>query len=148
MGLTDTNYYNIKQTSNKDLLYNTGNYNRYLVIIYNGIQSEIHTCTRVYTHTHTYVFVAQLLSRGRLFVIPWTATHKASLTFTVSQSLLKLMHIELVMLSNHLMLCHPLHFLPSIFPSIKVFSNKSALCIRWPKCWSFSFSTNLSNEYK
>ena len=69
------------------------------------------------------------------------------LSFTISQSLLKLMSMELVMPSNHLILCHPLLFLPSIFPSIRVFSNVLALCIKWPKYWSFSFNTSLSNEY-
>ena len=78
---------------------------------------------------------------------PWTATHQASLPITNSQSLLKLMSIESVMLSNHLILCFPLLLLPSIFPSIRVFSNESVLRIRWPKYWSFSFSISPSNEY-
>ena len=78
---------------------------------------------------------------------PWTAAHQASLSITNSQSLLKLMSIELVMPSNHLILCHPLLLLPSIFPSITVFSIESLLCIRWPKYWSFSFSISPSNEY-
>ena len=82
-----------------------------------------------------------------LFVTPWTATFQASLSFTISQSLLKLMSIESVMPSNHLILCHPLLLLPSIFPSIMVFSNESALRIRWPKYWSFSFSISSSKEY-
>ena len=86
----------------------------------------------------------QLLSCVRLFAAPWTAAHQASLSFII-WSLLKLMSIELVMSSNHLILCRPLLLLPSIFPSIRVFSSKSALCIRWPKYWSFSFSP--SNEY-
>ena len=77
----------------------------------------------------------------------WTTAHQASLSITNSRSLLKLMSIELVMTSNHLILCHPLLLLPSIFPSIRVFSNESVLCIRWPKCWSFSFSISPSNEY-
>ena len=77
----------------------------------------------------------------------WTAAHQASLSITSSQSLLKLMSIELVRASNHLILCHPLLLLPSIFPSIRVFSNESALHIRWPKYWSFSFSISPSNEY-
>ena len=81
----------------------------------------------------------QLLSRVRLFVTPWTAACQASLSITNSRSLLKLMSIESVMPSNHLILCHPLLPLPSIFPSIRVFSNESALRIRWPKYWSFSF---------
>ena len=80
-----------------------------------------------------------------LFATPWTAAHQASLSFTISQSLLKLMSIESVMPSNHLILCHPLFLLPSIFPSIRVFSNESALRIRWAKYWSFSISP--SNEY-
>ena len=82
-----------------------------------------------------------------LFATPWTAALQASLCFTISQSLLKFVSIESVILSNHLILCHPLLLLPSIFPGIRVFSNESALCIRWPKYWSFSFSISPSNEY-
>ena len=82
-----------------------------------------------------------------LFVTPWTAACQASLSFTISQSLLKLTSIELVMPSNHLILCHALPLLPSTFPSIRIFSNESTLCIRWPKCWSFRFSISPSNEY-
>ena len=82
-----------------------------------------------------------------LFVIPWTAAHQAPLSSTISQSLLRCMSIESVMLSNHLILCCPLLLLPSIFPSIRVFSRESVLCIRWPKHWSFSFSISPSNEY-
>ena len=89
----------------------------------------------------------QLLSHARLFATPWTAAHQASLSITNSQSLLKLMSIESVMPSNHLILCHPLLLLPSIIPSIRIFSNESALHIRWPKYWSFSFSLSPSNEY-
>ena len=77
----------------------------------------------------------------------WTAECQAPLFSTISQSLLKLISIESVMLSNHLILCCPLLLLPSIFPSVRVFSNRSALCIRWPKDWSFSFSISPSNEY-
>ena len=80
-------------------------------------------------------------------VTPWTAARQASLSNTNSQSLLKLVSIESVMPSNHLILCHPLLLLPSIFPSIRVFSNESVLHIRWPKYWSFSFSISPSNEY-
>ena len=80
-------------------------------------------------------------------VTPWTAARQASLSFTIPQSLLKLMNIELVMPFNHLILYHPPLLLPSIFPSIRVFSNKLALCIRWPKYWSFSFSISPSNKY-
>ena len=78
---------------------------------------------------------------------PWTAAHQASLSITNSWSLLKLMSIESVMPSNHLILCHPLLLLPSIFSSIRVFSNESVLCIRWPKYWCFSLSISPSNEY-
>ena len=81
------------------------------------------------------------------FPTTWTAAYQASQSFTISWSLLKLMSIELVMPSNHLILCRPLLFPPSIFPSIRVFSNGSALCIKWPKYWSFSFSISPSNEY-
>ena len=87
----------------------------------------------------------QLLSW--LFATPWTAACQASLSITNSQSSLKLMSIESVMSPNHLILCHPLLLLPSIFPSIRVFSDESVLCIRWPKYWSFSFSISPSNEY-
>ena len=89
----------------------------------------------------------QSLSCIRLFATPWTAACQASLSITNSQSLLKLMSIESVMPSNHLTLCHPLLLLPSIFASIRVFSNDSALRIRWPKYWSFSFSISPSSEY-
>ena len=87
----------------------------------------------------------QLLHHVQLFVTPWTAACQASLSVTNSQSLLKLMSIESVMPCNHLIFCCPL--LPSILPSIRVFSNESVLCIRWPKYWSFSFSISPSNEY-
>ena len=89
----------------------------------------------------------QSLSCGQLFVKPWTAAHSASLSITSSQSLLKLMSIKSVMPSNHLILCHFLFLLPSIFPSIRVFSNESALHIRGPKYWSFSFNISPSNEH-
>ena len=83
----------------------------------------------------------------RLFATPWTAARQASLSIINSWSLLKLMFIESVMPSNHLILCHPLLVSPSIFPNIRVFSNESALCIRWPKYWSFSFNISPSNEH-
>ena len=89
----------------------------------------------------------KLLSHVWLFKTLWTAAHQPSLSFIISQSLFKFMPTELVIPSNHLILCHPLLLLPSIFPSIKVFSNESALLIRWPKYWSFSFSISPSNEY-
>ena len=89
----------------------------------------------------------QPLTRVQFFVTPWTAVHQASLSVTNSWSLLKLMSIESVMPSNHLILCHPFLLLPSVFPSIRIFSNESVLRIRWPKYWSFNFSISPSNEY-
>ena len=89
----------------------------------------------------------QLLSHVQLFATPWTAASHDSLSITNSQSLFKLMSINLVMPSNHLILCRPLLFLPSIFPSIRVFSNESVFHIRWPKYWRFNFSISPSNEY-
>jgi len=100
--------------------------------------------THCLAHSVHFSSIAQLCPT---FETPWTAAHQASLFITNSWSLLKLKSIELVMPSNHLILCHPLLLLPSIFPRIRVFSNESVLRIRWPKYWSFSFSTNLSNEY-
>ena len=91
--------------------------------------------------------VVQSLSRAQLFLTPWTEACQASLSFTVSRSLLRPMSIELVMPSNEPIFCHPLLLLPAVFPSIRVFSNESALCIRWPKYWRFSFSISPSNEY-
>ena len=93
------------------------------------------------------ILSVQSLSHVRLFVTPWTAARQASLSITNSQSLLKLMSITSVMPSNHLILCYPLLLPPSVFPSIRVLSNESALRIRWPKYWSFSFSISPSNEY-
>ena len=98
-------------------------------------------------HFHCQVLIVQLLSHVRLIVTPWTAARQASLSFTISWTLLKLMPIELVMASNHLIHCRPLLLLPSIFPGIRVFSTESTLYIRWPKYWSFSFSISPSNEY-
>ena len=89
----------------------------------------------------------QLLNHVQLFATPWTAAFQASLSITNFWSLLKLMFIQLVMPSNHLILCRPLLLLPSIFPSIRVFLSESVLCIRWPNYWTFSFSISPSNEY-
>ena len=89
----------------------------------------------------------QSLSRVQLFATPWTAARQASLSISNSQSLLKLLSIESVMPSNHLILCHPLLLLPSIFPTIRVFFSESVLHIRWPKYWSFSLSVSPSSEY-
>ena len=101
----------------------------------------------VYFSCKKFFSSVQSLSRVQLFATPWTAAHQSSLSITNSQSLLKLMSIESVMQFNHLILCRPLLLPPSIFPSIRVFSNELALCIRCPKCWSFSFSISPSNEY-
>ena len=101
-------------------------------------------------HLKTWLLLVQFSSVVEscpLFATPWTVAHQASLCITKSWSLLKLMSIDSVMPSNHLILCSPLLLLPSIFPSIRVFSNELALHIRWPKYWSFSFSISPSNEY-
>ena len=90
---------------------------------------------------------AQLLSHVRLFVTPWTAAYQASLSITNSQSLLKFMPTKSVMPSKHLILCLPLLLLPSVIPTIRIFSSESILCIRWPKYWRFNFSFSPSNEY-
>ena len=96
----------------------------------------------------TYLLLACSVTQScQLFVTPWTAARQASLSITNSQNLLKLMSVESVMPSNHLILCRPLLLLPSIFPSIRVFSNESVLHIRWPKHWSFRLSITPSNEY-
>ena len=102
---------------------------------------------RTYSYTSHSFSSVQLSSHVWLFVTPWTSAHQASLPITNSWSSLKLMSTESVMPSNHLILCHPLLLLPSIFPSIRVFSNESALRIRWPKYWSFSFNNTPSNEH-
>ena len=98
-----------------------------------------------FIYIDTCIVVVQLLNRVWLFTTPWTIARQASLSFTISWSLFKLMSIESVMLSNHLVFCYPLLLLPSVFLSNMVFSNESALCIRWPKYWSFSISP--SKEY-
>ena len=107
-------------------------------------------CERIKSYwlvTISLYFLVQSLSHVRLFVIPWTAAWQASLSFTISQSLLKFMPIKLTMLYNHFILCHPLLLLPLIFPRIRVFSNELALCIRWLKYWSFSFNISPFTEY-
>ena len=97
--------------------------------------------------TSTFLLCCSASQSCSTFATPWTASCQASLSFTIFQSLLKLMPIESLMPSSLLILCHPLLLLPSIFPSIRVFSNESVLCIRWPKYWSFSFNISPSNEY-
>ena len=101
----------------------------------------------IYNVSFRCISSVQSLSHIQLFATPWTASRQTSLSITNSRSLLKFMSIQSVIPSNHLILCHPLLLLPSIFPSIRVFSNESALHIRWPKDWSFSFSICSSNEY-
>ena len=103
-------------------------------------------CIWVMQRDHLFSWV-QLLSLVWFFVTSWIAAHQASLSITNSWSLLRLMSIESVVPSNHHIPCCPLLLLPSVFPSIRVFPNKSVLCIRWPKYWSFSFSISPSNEY-
>ena len=116
-----------------------------------GISMPVNQCKKDFS---LYIYVpcvqfssVQLLSRVWLFVTPWTAARQASLSITNSQSLLTLMFIESVMSSNHLILCHPLLHLASIFPNIRIFSSESVLHIRWPKDWSFSISLSPSNEH-
>ena len=109
--------------------------------------SKVYLISACQRNTINKISSFQSLSHVRLFETPWTEPCQASLSITLSQSLLKLMSIELVMPSNHLILCRPLLLLPSIFPSLSVFSNESLLCIRWPKYWSFSFSISSFNEY-
>ena len=108
---------------------------------------SLYTCYLVQSPKLPYIVIVQSVSHVRLFVTPWTAGCQASLSFAVSQSLLKLMYIESEMPSNQLILCCPILLLPAIFPSIQVFSNKLTLRIRWPKYWNFSFSISPSNEY-
>ena len=116
----------IKEITNKDLLNSTGNYIQYLIITYNGKESKNWLDSTAILLTQTFSSTGFVL----LFVTPWAATCQASLSFTISQSLLRLMSIESVMPSYHLILCHPLFLLPSMFPRITVFPNESALQIR------------------
>ena len=112
----------------------------------NSIPSKCEILSIGYFYVRLYNSV-QSLSHRQLFVTPWTAARQASLSITNCWSLLKLMSVELVMPSNHLILCCPFLLLPSIFPSIRVFSSESVLLIRWPKYWSLSFSLSPSSEY-
>ena len=125
------------------------------VIILNNNKTKIYVHIKIHTLQEVLfclvifskITVVESFSCVWLFAIPWTAAPKASLSFTISWSLLKLMSIELMMPSSHLILCHPLLLLPAILPSIRVFPNESTLYIRWPKYWSFCFSISPSNEY-
>ena len=116
-----------------------------LCILHQDLKKECEI--NIYIMHLTQFSSVHVLSCVQLFATPWTAAHQASLSITNHWSLLKLMSIESVMPSNHLILCHPLLLPPSIFPSIRVFSSESALHSRWPKYWSFSFSISPSNEY-
>ena len=109
---------------------------------HNTVKAVIHMVMVYYRES-----LVQSLSHVRLFGTTWTAPHQASLSLTNSWNLLRHMSIQSVMPSNHLIFCHPLLLMPSIFPSIRVFSSASVICIRWPNYWSFSFSISLSNEY-
>ena len=110
---------------------------------YQIVFSYINATIKCFQEVHS----VQSLSHVQLFVTPWTAARQASLSITNSQNLIKLMSIESVRSFNHFFLCHPLLLLPSIFPSIRVFSSESVLYIRWPKCWSFNFNISPFNEY-
>ena len=124
--------------------------NAYLIRLweldYYYMQVNCNKCIFILHYKYHFNSVQSLSSVQRL-ATPWTAACQASLSITNSQSLLRLMSIESVMPSDHLILCRPLFLLPSIFPSIRVFSNESVLCVRWPKYWSFSLSISPSNEY-
>ena len=141
--LEETGFGNIEDRNIGLLKIERGKLYIYIYMILYTIYEWIEYVMCIYTYTPTerkkryrWFIVVQLLSHVWLFATPWTAAHQASLSFIISRSLLKLMSIELVILSNHLILCCPL-LLPSIFPRIRVFSNELALCIRWPKYWSF-----------
>ena len=108
---------------------------------------KVNICTNGYVFMYVCSQSVQSFSHVWLFAIPWTAAHQVSLSFTISWILLKLMSIESMMSSNHIILCHPLLLMPSNFPSIRDFSNKSVLRIRWPKYWNFNFSISLFSEY-
>ena len=119
-------------------------------VYFGGLQKSLQMVTeamKLKDKNHMIISSVQPLSHVQLFATPWITACQASLSITNSWSLLKLMFIESVMPSNHLILCHPLLFPPSIFPSIRVFSSESVLCMRWPKYWSFSFIMSPSNEY-
>ena len=150
--------------NNKVLLYSTGNYIQYPEISHNSKENKkecvyicvcslVKSCQLFVTpwtaarQTFIYISSVQLPSRVQLFATPWIAARQASLSITNSQSSLKLMSIELVMPSRHFILCRPLLLLPPIPPSIRDFSNESALHIRWPKYWRYSFSISPSNEH-
>ena len=117
------------------------------VLWFTGPQRVGHDWVTELKVIYAFVVIVQLLIHVQLFVTPWTAAQQASLSFAIAQSFLKFMSNESVMPSNHFILCRSLLLLPSIFPSIGFFSNESAICIRWPKYQSFSFSIRPSNEY-
>ena len=127
---------------------NSSSVSLFLKYIFPSLLAVILVFVQVNANSYSVQFSSvQSLNRVWLFVTPWAAVHQASLSITNSWSPPKPMSIELMMPSDHLILCRPLLLLPSIFPSIRVFSNESALCIRWPKYWSFSFSISPSKEH-
>ena len=128
-------------------MYSISTENSQLLNVQLTFKGHVLSCTSLSSFSTQSVSSVQSLSHVRHFATPWTTAHQASLPFMISWSLLKLISIESVITSNHLILCHPLLLLPSIFPSIRVFTNGSVLLIMWPKNWSFSFSISLSNEY-
>ena len=123
----------------------------YLTVVFTGhspnTNENLFMCLFTTYYLHILIFVVQLPSHVWLFLTPWTAARQASLFLTISWSLPKFMSFESMMPSNHLILCCPLLLLPSIFPSLRVFSNELAVHIRWPKYWSFSFRISPFNEY-
>ena len=129
-----------KNMGRKQMLYWSRNFHNCKSLTWCHPFSVLLLCSWIISHVVS-------VSHVQLFVTPWTAADQASLSFTISLCVLKLMSIESLMLSNHLVLCHPLLLLPSIFPSIRVFSNELALHIRWTKYWSFSLSNCPCNEY-
>ena len=135
----------VEQKPKSFLLYCMDKYFYHIALM--SRKSSSHLCLYLYPLRKAFAIVVQALSHARLFATPWTAGCQASLSITNSWSLLKLMSTESVMPSNHLILCCHLLLLPSIFPSIRVFSNESVLHIRWQNYWSFSFSISPSDEY-
>ena len=137
-------------TSLNSWLFLTSHIRKILKSIFFSLWSklELSNCKRKYIYICLYISSVQSPSVVLLFATPWTAVHQVSLSIMNSRSLLKLMSIESVMPSSHLMLCHPILLPPSIFPSIRIFSHESLLCIRWPKYWSISFSQSFQKIFR
>ena len=141
--------YNIVIIVNNTILYTWKRLNGWILKVFSTPKNcnYMRWCVNLPHCSNYFTLSVWLLSCVRLFVTPWTAAHQTSLSFTISQSLHKVMSLESVMPSQHLNICCSLFLLPSIFPSIRIFSNELAVCIMWPKYWSFSFSISPSNEY-